>query len=104
MVYSREHPFPGQPHPWTDPLAPQDFLTPRPDWALQTAGAIAPRPEDFPLTDMGKRDYYAAVEQAAYQQMAMQQQMLQQQGMARQQHEAEAIAKQRRDHILLLRR
>jgi hypothetical protein len=104
MAYAREHPFPGQSHPWTDPLAPPDFLNPRPDWAFHAAGAFTPRPEDFPLTDMGMREYYAAVEQAAHQQMAMQQQTMMQQEVARRQQVADRAAKERRDHLLLLRR
>jgi hypothetical protein len=104
MAYAREHPFPGQAHPWTDPLAPVDFLNPRPDWAFQAAGSFAPRPEDFPLTDMGKREYYAAVEQAAHQQMAMQQHMIMQQDIARRHEATERAARQQRDHLLLLRR
>jgi hypothetical protein len=52
-------------HPWTDPLAPQDLFAPRPDGDLALAGALAPRPEDFPFTDQGRADYYAAVSNAA---------------------------------------
>lgn len=68
-----EHPPLGAPHPWTDPLAPQDFFNPRPDTALGTAGALAPSPSDFPLTEEGKRQYYAAVQRTA-DEMVMQRQ------------------------------
>lgn len=102
IAYAREHPLLG--HPWTDPFAPSDFLNPRPDWAFQTAGAFAPRAEDFPFTDTGKREYYAAVERAAHQQMAMQQQVMMQRETARQHEAAERVMRERRDHLLLLRR
>jgi hypothetical protein len=62
----------GQGHPWTDPLAPQDYPEPRPDYELQVAGPLAPRPEDFPYTEEGRRDYYAAVRATAWTQMAVQ--------------------------------
>jgi hypothetical protein len=72
MSFQGDHPFPGQPHPWTDPLAPPDLMNPRPDWALGMAAGLAPSPEDFPMDEMGKRDYYAAVESSVQQMMAMQ--------------------------------
>ena len=62
-----EHPPAGFHHPWTDPYAPADPLSPRPpDWAFDQQGPLpAPRPEDFPFTAEGRRDYHVAVEQAA---------------------------------------
>ncbi len=61
-----EHPPPGLPHPWTDPLEPPDFVNPRPDAALNIAGPLAPAPDQFPLTEEGKREYYEAVRRTAY--------------------------------------
>jgi hypothetical protein len=76
-MYGNEHPptLGGQ-HPWTDPLAPQSFLDPRPDTELAIAGALAPRPEHFPFTESGRADYYAAVRVAAQQQTMMQHQAM----------------------------
>jgi hypothetical protein len=67
-----DHPSAFGSHPWTDPFAPQDFLNPRPDQDLAIAGARAPRPEDFPYTDQGQRDYYDAVRVAAQRELMMQ--------------------------------
>jgi hypothetical protein len=71
-MYGDHPPGFGTQHPWHDPLAPQDVLNPRPDADLAIAGSLAPRPEDFPFTDQGRRDYYAAVGSAARQQLMMQ--------------------------------
>jgi len=75
-MYEREHPF-GPQHPWHDPFEPQDPFDPRPDQDLAIAGPLAPRPESFPLTDEGRREYYAAVRSAAQQQRMLQQQHMQ---------------------------
>ena len=85
MAFRHDHPFPGQSHPWTDPLAPLDLLNPRPDWAFAVAGTLAPAPEHFPMTEVGKRAYYAAVESAARQQMELQQHAATQQAAAEEQ-------------------
>jgi hypothetical protein len=76
-VYRRsmfpEHPpLPGLAHPWHDPLAPADPYVQRPDWALHQIGPLPqPRPEDFPYTEEGRRDYYLALELAARQNMVI---------------------------------
>jgi hypothetical protein len=69
----------GAQHPWHDPFAPQDLFNPRPDQDLAIAGSFAPRPEEFPFTDQGRRDYYDAVRAAGQQQTMLQQQQVQMQ-------------------------
>jgi hypothetical protein len=59
------HPFPSEPHPWTDPLAFPDPAAERPDWALQVAGGFAPSPESFSFDARGRQEYYAAVRATA---------------------------------------
>lgn len=88
----------GPSHPWHDPLAPQDIFNPRPDADLAFAGPMAPRPEDFPFTDQGRRDYYAAVSAAAQQQMGMQQH---QAAMQHQQAHAVQVARIRAEEAAL---
>jgi hypothetical protein len=109
MAFNREHPSPGQPHPWTDPFAPPDLFNRRPDWAFHEAGALAPRPEDFELTERGKQEYYAATERVAREQMAMRSQMAMHQHMAMQEELAHReqvrdAATKLRQHLLLLRK
>jgi hypothetical protein len=110
MAFSGDHPPVGQPHPWTDPFAQPDIFNPRPDWAFHEAGALAPRPGDFPLTDSGRQAYYDAAELVAREQIAMRHQMTMHQYLAKQQEyamqESAAIegAKNLREHLLLLRR
>jgi hypothetical protein len=64
----------GAQHPWLDPFAPQDIFNPRPDQELGALGALGPSPQDFPFTDIGRQEYYAAV-RAAGQQVEMMQHM-----------------------------
>lgn len=75
-MYGDHPPAFGHQHPWLDPLAPQDLLNPRPDADLAIAGSLAPNPQDFPFTEQGRQDYYAAVTSAAQRQMMMQQQQM----------------------------
>jgi hypothetical protein len=70
MAYQGDHPPLGQSHPWTSPLASPDLLNPRPDWAFAAAGALSPIPEDFPFTEGGKQEFYAAVVRVAHNQLA----------------------------------
>src|SRR4051812_33334609 len=104
-----DHPFvhPDQ-HPWNSPLAPFDPVAPPPDWALHQFGPVPPpRPEDFPFTPDGRREYYRAAELAA-----MQSQVLMQQQQAFAAHAASAggpsagtvRAAKEQTHLLLLRR
>lgn len=72
-MYEREHPTAfGTQHPWRNPLAAEDIFSPRPDQDFLIAGSLAPRPEDFPFSDDGRRDYYAAVSAAARKQELLQ--------------------------------
>lgn len=105
----QDHPLPGQPHPWNDPLVPGDPFLPRPDWALQQFGPVPPpHPEDFPFTEAGRAAYYQAAEQAAMQsQMMMQQHMAhaamhQQQMVSAVQARARAASRRRANLLLLL--
>lgn len=72
-MYNHEHPpaF-GAQHPWHDPFAPQDFVNPRPDQDLAFVGPAGPRPEDFPFTEEGRREYYDAVRRSSQQLMQQQ--------------------------------
>jgi hypothetical protein len=59
-----------QQHPWHDVFAPPPLGVERPpEWELNAPGA--PRPEDFPFTEQGRADYYAAVKSAGFIQQAM---------------------------------
>jgi hypothetical protein len=71
-----QHPFvPPEMHPWNSPLAPPSFGgQPRPDWALQFVGGLAPSPDQFPFNDAGRADYYMAVQNQAT--MLMQQRQM----------------------------
>jgi hypothetical protein len=108
MAFSGDHPPAGQPHSWTDPFSRPDIFNPRPDWAFHEAGALAPRPDDYPLTDAGKQAYYAATERVAHEQMAMRHQMpthqrlAVQQGFAMRESAERQGAENLRDHLLLL--
>jgi hypothetical protein len=109
VLYAHEHPpaF-GSQHPWHDPFAPQDFFSPRPDQELAIAGSIAPRPESFPFTDDGRRDYYEAVRVAAQQQTMMQHQAMHQMQAARaaqirdEEAARAAVRTQQAVHLLLM--
>ena len=69
------------------------------------AGGLAPPPEQFPLTEEGKREYYAAVQRAAdhiaMQHMAMHHHLAATQA---QYSAADAERVRRRRHLLLIRR
>jgi hypothetical protein len=73
-MFGHEHPSAFGNHPWHDPFAPQDIFDPQPEQELAIAGPLAPRPENFPFTDQGRHDYYAAVRTAAHQQTVLQHQ------------------------------
>lgn len=110
MASSGDHLPSGQPHPWTDPFSSPDVFHPRPDWAFHEAGALAPRPDDFPLTDEGRQAYYDTAESVANEQIAMRHQMTMHQHLAMQRELASResavieAAKGLREHLLLLRR
>jgi hypothetical protein len=76
MAFNPGHPLPGQPHPWTDPLAPVEPLQPRPDWALGMGGSLVPSPEHFPMTPEGQEDFYRQAERSALMVMQQEQAML----------------------------
>lgn len=104
-MYGDHPPAFGAQHPWHDPLAPQDVFNPRPDVELALAGSLAPRPEDFPFTEEGRRNYYSAVKSVAQQQMMVQQQQMHQMQAVRAAHareEEDAARKQRASFLLLM--
>ena len=105
-MYGSDHPpgF-GSQHPWRDLFAPEDIFASRPDPELAIVGPLAPRAEDYPFTDEGRREHSAAVRSAAQQQTMQQHQAMDHQ-MAMRQHAAhvEARARALREHLSLLRR
>jgi len=101
-MYGDHPPTFGSQHPWHDPLAPQDIFNPRPDGELALAGSLAPRPEDFPFTEEGRRDYYSAVKSVAQQMMHQQQMHHMQASYAVQARAEEDAARKRRVSFLLL--
>jgi hypothetical protein len=62
----------GEPHPWEPhPFRPPTFGADQPSPAdFQAANGLV-RPEDFPNTEWGRRDYYQAVRNAAWTTVAM---------------------------------
>lgn len=72
------------------------------DQALAIAGSVAPRPEEFPFTEEGRREYYEAVRRSAQQQMMMQHQQHMHAIQAARAQAAREAEEQRRTAFLLL--